>query len=617
MAVAPQFDVSIDGRGFLVDYTGFRRRTIPAMREQRDTSTDVGENTLSNVGQWVRSQTDWSLGAGQAHYDLADSDRRRFDTSKNIDVFTKGQMSLCKAVEQKATTSNANLYARVVNGTVFYFSDGTDLKYGDPDVDAGSYSPAATPMGGTIQDWTSDGASVYATIGSAVKKATVSNTTTASTVGSFAGDVIEFANGRLLSADGGRIVELNSSGTVLTFDKTLTGTCKVIKGGPTALYAGYNDNGQGILYGISVSATDGALSYPVPAAVLPVGETFTGPSCIDVFGELMVVGTTAGVRFGLINSQDQQSVTFGPTIDVGGAAYGTRIVGRYAYWGTEDGNTYKADLAKFTDTLVPAYARFLALDSASYGNVQSLEVFDSKLFFTDSVGELYGEDASGDLAASGELVVGKVSFGTVAKKIVRAVSGRFGNPTSAGDVDYRASSTDYRHADLNYQGIAEGIPGTTQITLTDDSSSATVMTLPAEAAEQAYAPATNDQSSEVLAVKVTLTRDGTTTTTGPTLERWSMFARPQPQRIEEIIVPIVLQGSVQTAGGAGAPVAYDAKEEFLALRSLLTSAKKVTYEEGERSESVTVEDIEMSPIRYADDSSWWEGTLTCRLVTVP
>ena len=613
--VAGGFDVAVDGRKYLVDTAGYRRRTIPAQREQRDTSTDVGEHTLSSAGQWIRSQTDWSYGSGQRHYDIADADRRRFDTSANVDVFTEGQISLCKAIEQKATGSNSNLYARVVNGTVFYFSDGTDLKYGDPDVNAGAYSPAATPMGGTIQDWTSDGASVYATIGSAVKKATVSNTTTASTVGSFAGDVIEFANGRLLSADGARIVELNSSGTVLTFDKTLTGTCKVIKGGPTAIYAGYNDNGQGILYGISVSTTDGALSYPVPAAVLPVGETFTGPFSIDVFGEVMVVGTSAGVRFGVISGQDQFSVSLGPVIDDGGAAYGVRIVGRYAYWGTTNGNTWKADLVKFVDTLVPAYSKFLAFDSGSYGNVQSLEVFDSKLFFTDSSGELYGEDASGDLAATGEVTVGLVSFGTVAKKVLRATSGRFtaAQNTLASPTDY-ATVTDYQDP-LDYRGVTQGVTGAVTITVTDDTNASVALAVAAAQAETAYTGAT---TAEVYEVKLTLTRDASDTTTGPILERWSLHARPQPQRIEEIIAPLILQGMVTTSGGAGAAAYYDTLDEYNALRTLVVSAAEVTYEEGTgRTDTVTVEDLELQPLRFSDDNSWWEGTCLVRMLTSP
>ena len=616
MAVTPQYDISIDGRGYLVDYNSYRRRTVPAQKEQRDTSEDVGENTLSNVGQWTRSQTDWSHGAGQEHYDLADSDRLRFHTSKNIDIFTKGRLTMCKALEAKSSGTNSNLYARVVNGSVFYFSDGTSLEYGDPNASA-TPSFSVTPMGGTIQDWTSDGTSVYATIGSAVKKGTVSNTTTASTIGSFAGDVIEFANGRLLSADGARIVELNSSGTVLTFDKTLTGTCVAIKGGPQALYAAYNDNGQGILYAIGVSATDGSLAHPVPAGVLPVGETFSGPFSIDTFGELMVVGTSAGVRFGVINTNDQQSVTFGPVIDDGGKAYSTRISGQYAYWGTSNGDTWKADLTIFVDTLVPAYCRFLAHDSASYGNVTSIEVFGGKVLFTDSNGELYGESTAGVLSASAELTAGVVTFGTSAQKVTRAVSGRF-DKTTAGlggaGIDYRTAGLDYADSNTNYRGLGPGTNGTTTLTLVDEENNSTAMVLTGTGVETAYTAA--DPASETFTVTTTLAR-GTDTTVGPTLERWSIHARPQPNRLEEIIAPLVIQGRVATSFGAGAPAGFDSQVEYLALRTLVTGAKSVTFEEGDRSETVTVEDIEMSPIRYSDDGSFWEGTLLCRLLTVP
>ena len=617
MAVTPQYDISINGRPYLVDYSAYRRRTVPAQKEQRDTSEDVGENTLSNVGQWTRSQTDWSHGAGQEHYDLADSDRRRFYTSKNIDIFTKGRLTMCKALEAKSTGTNSNLYARLVNGDVFYFSDGSDLKYHtNPN---GTAAPVfvVTPMGGTITDWTSDGASVYATTGSAVKKGTVSNTTTASTVGSFAGDVIEYANGRLLSADGARIVELNSSGAVLTFDKTLTGTCVAIKGGPQALYAAFNDNGQGILYAIGVSATDGSLAHPVPAGVLPVGETFSGPFSIDTFGELMVVGTSSGVRFGVINTNDQQSVTFGPVIDDGGKAHSTRISGQYAYWGTSNGDTWKADLTIFVDTLVPAYCRFLAHDSDSYGNVTSIEVFENKVLFTDSNGELYGESTAGVLSASAELTAGVVTFGTVAPKIARTVSSRFARALAGlagAGIDYQTAGLDYADSGTNYRGLGPGTNGTTTITVTDEVDTSTAMVLTGTGVETPYAAA--DPASETFQVKVTMTR-GTDTTVGPTLERWSLDARPQPPRLEEIIAPLVIQGRVATSFGAGAPAGFDSQVEYLALRTLVTEAQAVTFEEGDRSETVTVEDIEMSPIRYSHDGSFWEGTLLCRLLTVP
>ena len=81
MAYSQAFDVAINGNTYLIDYDNYRRRTVAAQREQRDTSADVGEQTLSSAGQWVRSITDWSRGAGQTHYDLVDSDRARFNSS--------------------------------------------------------------------------------------------------------------------------------------------------------------------------------------------------------------------------------------------------------------------------------------------------------------------------------------------------------------------------------------------------------------------------------------------------------------------------------------------------------------------------------------------------------
>ena len=104
MVAGDGYDIILDSNGYMVDYTDYRRRTIPAQREQRDTSEDVGEQTLSNVGQWVRSQTDWSNGAGQPHYDLHDSDRLRFHTSKTVDIFTsKGQLRISSDLETKIT----------------------------------------------------------------------------------------------------------------------------------------------------------------------------------------------------------------------------------------------------------------------------------------------------------------------------------------------------------------------------------------------------------------------------------------------------------------------------------------------------------------------------------
>ena len=97
---AESLPVELDGVSFLVDTRQYARTTVPALREQRDTSKEPGENALDTSGAWTRSQTDWSYGAGQTHFDLDDSDRRRFSTSSGIDPWTKGQIHTSPITEQ-------------------------------------------------------------------------------------------------------------------------------------------------------------------------------------------------------------------------------------------------------------------------------------------------------------------------------------------------------------------------------------------------------------------------------------------------------------------------------------------------------------------------------------
>ena len=96
--------VELNGETYGVDTTMYRRTTVPVSRQQRDNSKEPGENTLDTTGAWVRSQTDWSYGAGQLYLDKEDSDRRRFYSSQGIDVWTKGQISLLNTTEDTASS---------------------------------------------------------------------------------------------------------------------------------------------------------------------------------------------------------------------------------------------------------------------------------------------------------------------------------------------------------------------------------------------------------------------------------------------------------------------------------------------------------------------------------
>ena len=127
---AERLPITIDGRSYLIDVEEYNRTTVPTLREQRDTSSEAGEQRL-NTQFWVRSQTDWSLGAGQEYFDNDDSDRRRFYTSSGIDPWTKGQVSLLPICEDKGNTGNDVIMKVFTSGSTdyMYVASGTNLYF--------------------------------------------------------------------------------------------------------------------------------------------------------------------------------------------------------------------------------------------------------------------------------------------------------------------------------------------------------------------------------------------------------------------------------------------------------------------------------------------------------
>lgn len=101
-----RFDVSVNGIPFLLRVTNgtpYRRGSEPVRKEQSDTSTDAGEQSLATW--WLRSQSSWHLGAGIRYYDPGAEfeTQYRFATSQGVDVWTQGQFSLLPKMTQDQT----------------------------------------------------------------------------------------------------------------------------------------------------------------------------------------------------------------------------------------------------------------------------------------------------------------------------------------------------------------------------------------------------------------------------------------------------------------------------------------------------------------------------------
>tara|TARA_B100000902_G_scaffold356151_1_gene369583 strand:- start:6054 stop:7952 length:1899 start_codon:yes stop_codon:yes gene_type:complete len=622
--------VELDGVSYLVDTTQYARTTVPALREQRDNSKEPGENTLDTTGAWVRSQTDWSLGAGQEHFDLDDSDRRRFKSSSGVNPWTKGELSLLPITEEKLNQTGTNLkvhrigtYLYMAYGSVLaWVSDATTASFTISGSNSINFSTSTPSRSGDITDFHSDGTYVYVAFGNSDKiaRCAINSTTvdTWPTSGTQKADIIEVSAGRLIgaTASDANIFELNANGQKfsgsLDYTPQLAQTqWQSITGGPSGIYAAANTDDTGTVYHIDVDSSDGTLLTPVISGQMPHGESINE---ILAYGEILVIATSAGFRTALIDTQSG-AVTIGPVIDEGGEAFSLEADNKFIWWGTGSGQLYRADLTKFTSTLVPAFASDL-VSTGGTGNVNSVARVSGKTYFAATGDGVYGESGTGVKVATGTLTIGEVSWSTVVPKLLRSVQVRQDRAQyTFGPVDYRQSGADYRHDTFSYRGnpVAAFLGGI-QFGATNDNNVTDTLTLSQGVSSNFTFTAESSVSYKFV---ITMTRDTDDTTIGPIIADWQTTCVATPKRVDEIIVPLVLREQVLTSRNSGAPTRYDSGTVFNSLRTRMESGVTVTYIEGTRSENVTIERLAMQPEQLSDDGSWWEGTLLVRLLTVP
>ena len=620
MSTAEYLPVSINGTSFMVDVEGYSRTTIPVLREQRDTSDEAGEQQL-NTQMWIRSQTDWSYGAGQQYLDNADSDRRRFYTSSGIDVWTKGEVSLLpKTVDKGNTGNDVIMKVFVANGTDYmYVASGTDLYY-STNFDAASptwtaVTALASPL--TIVDFDSDGETVFIAYGSAAKPHTTTIGTTtqpsALTGHSSRPDVLRFVSGRLIEADANHIAELAANGQPISGSLDFEGIEHALSwvdmcAGPTGVYAAANTDDIGSIFFCS-TGTDGLLNQPAQVADLPRGETI---NAIESYGGLLIMATSKGLRVAVMNQDG--SVSYGPVIDEGGPAHALATDDRFVWWGNHSGQVYRADLSVFTDTLVPAWAADVVSTGSSPGNVTWVARVDGKTYFVDAANGVQGERHDGELVESGTLNVGSVRWNSLFDKVLQTVKADLrATLATTGSTSYDQSGTTYDDSDYIYNGLLSAVSGTLKVRfVTGAGVGLTTLTLNDRAAANIdYA------LSDKYDVIFTLERDAGNNTVGPVLESWQLQAFPAPTRIDEIVLPLVLRQRVATSRGHGAALTQDPRALYDAIRTLMIAKTVVPYKEGNYSDDVIVDQVQFSADRLADDADWWEGTMTVRLLTLP
>lgn len=573
-----EVDIALGGIPFRLATTPelpYSTETIPVRKDQVDTETDPGEQSLS--GWWRRAQRSWHEGAGSHHQEDSTQakDSASFWESEGIDVFTQGQMTLLK--KMLANPSGLS-FTRLRNYTDSGTQGVTAITGGDlyqtSDVTAAPtslHNPATTLV---------DGVRVAASFYSVASDGTLYEGTVASpgtaTTWPCGGTPSRLRWGKhRLWVIGGRDLwqpDLSLAGgsaqnPIFTHpNQGWTYTC--LAEGLGAMYFGGHDGNTSTIQAVTLTAGSGelpTLSGAAITAALPDGELVQE---IEVLaGSIMGIGTSKGFRTARLETDG--SLTYGPLlIEPEGVTACTSMTthGRFflVSFATASGNAkaYKVDTGTELDQNVFPYASDADLGVA--GNLTSMAFVGDQLLATQDDGQLWYQSDT-EYVDSGFLTTGRIRYRTTELKMFRFLQMSI-QPlagTIAADLILEGEST-AAIATLNEQG---------------------------EVAQDKFA--INVDPLRYASVKFTLFPDGAGTAS-PVLNSYQVDSYPAvaPQRL--ITVPLLCFDKEKSRSGQWYGGSGFALDRLTAIRTLESLAQTVTFQDftmGDFGQIVTIERI--------------------------
>ena len=402
--------------------------TAPLQAQAIQTS-ETPEDFQQEFGQ-IYSRTDFSGGSGldKAHKrNASEMDFSRFWDSSGIDVFSgkavgqEYKVSLLNSTEEVTTSSETNLYAQQLDGTIFY-ADGAVLKKITTPL-TGSSSTDGTPSAGN--DIT--GLAIMGNQLFIVANGVVYQRTSAGTYGSYNSDNtysrLWAAKGRLIASDtSGVLYEIEPSSSSAGADNTIHS----LRNGRS--WTDVCDAGAVVLAtaddGYIYSLTDESSNLTLKGQTFIEGEV---PNAIDAAQGLIFYGTyenTASGKIGrlyraeitnanslyvLVNAQLIKQWGDGSTT-LDQAPYSIISTRDSIYTGIKD-TASKTNLWRY---YLPTGGIARDLEFAEGGIVKGLTVFSDKLFATVSGGGIYRETSN--YVSSGYIITALGDFFTSEKK---------------------------------------------------------------------------------------------------------------------------------------------------------------------------------------------------------
>ena len=531
------YDVAVGGLPFfyaISDARPYIRQTAPFRKEQSDIGAEPGEQSLT--GFWLRSQSSFHNGTGIKFYDpsAGETVNYRFADSDNVDVWTKGQVTLLKETANMSGVTSG-IY-KVISGV----SSSTNVVVG--------YIPGST----TIKSFQADGTVVTTYVPTSLNNILDGTVVTDGTrlfvadndhvyVGPLnaasAGWTEYYSTGtratlawvkqRLVGAVTNSVYELTgATGSALalptplyTHPNTDWIWSSISEGGSAVYVAGYA-GGNSAIYKFVLSTLGGmpTLTSGIVAAQLPIGEIVYK---IESYLGYLMIGTNKGMRVATISegASSLGDLSYGPLIfeDTNGVrdfAFRDKYVWATGTIGTSPG-LYRIDLGTEIESLRFAYAKDAYLSGAT-GYATSVDFVGNtnQIAFTTSGSNGIAIQSTTVLSTTGSISTGKIRFSTLEPKNYKRLIAR-GTFTS-GEFTLSSLATEATGTEVQYD----------HITYNSEVGAVEVTTSQPEVAQ------------EFLAYKFTLTRDATDTTTGPTFKGYQTKATIATPRNRVIRFPV-------------------------------------------------------------------------------
>jgi hypothetical protein len=596
------YDIAIGGLPFILATNNERpygRRTAPFKKDQFDSTNEPGEQSLT--GWWIRSQMSFHGGAGINFFDPATNDENghyRFASSRNLDVWTKGQVTLLKeTANMTGVTTGIYKVLSIIDGSTNkilgwtpanttiknYTSDGTAVTYTD-------VTSIAQPLDTAILAVATDGTNLFIADNDHIYTGPISTPAAGYSRYYNTGSekvVLGWVKQRLVACIGASVYELtNAKGSthalptaVYTHPNADWNWTSISESGNAIYVAGYA-GGNSAIYKFTLS-TAGAmptLTSGVIAAQLPIGEIVNK---IEYYLGYLMIGTNKGVRAAQISDQDG-SINYGPLIiEESNGVYDFAFRDKYVWaTGSVDGyaGLYRIDLGTELESLRFAYATDAYLDGVT-GYATSVDFVGNtnQIAFTTSGSNGIAIQSTTTLSTSGYLTTGNIRYSTLEPKNFKRLLARgsftYGSMT-LNTVD--ANGAEYDH--ISYDSSVPPVEVTTSN------------------------PAT---AQEYVAYKFAMYRDGTDSSKGPVFKGYqakATIATPRQRLVSHYVYCFDEETDKNNSRTGYSGRAYD---RIGALETIEENGDIVTWQDLNTGESrqVQIEGINLTNTTPPDKNS--------------